>query len=204
MNKTRRRGRPVGPTRTREDILDVARRRFLADGYAGVTLRSLAQEAGVDAALISYHFGSKSGLFAASLQLPANPPEVLAAALAGPLEQLPERLLRAVLATWDDPERGAGLRVMAEGAVRDPEMRRLFREVIERELISRIADRLGGAAAERRAAAVAVQIAGLIFLRYVLQAEPVASLSADELVRHVAPALRAAAAGPPRRRAQLR
>jgi AcrR family transcriptional regulator len=59
MNKSRGRGRPKGTTSTRADILEVARRRFLAEGCDGVALRSIAKDAGVDVALISYHFGSK-------------------------------------------------------------------------------------------------------------------------------------------------
>ncbi|MCX4744276.1 TetR family transcriptional regulator [Kitasatospora sp. NBC_01287] len=64
-------------------ILDIARRRFLAEGYHAVTLRSIAAEAGVDLALISYFFGSEKGLFGAVLALAANPAEVLAQALTG-------------------------------------------------------------------------------------------------------------------------
>jgi AcrR family transcriptional regulator len=195
----RGRGRPSGPTQTRQDILAVARRRFLADGYDRVTLRSVAAEAGVDAALISYHFGSKRGLFAATMQLPVNPPDVIAAALPGPPAALPERLLGAVLGVWDDPERSAGLRALAQAAIREPEVARLFREMAAREMVGRIADHLGTADAPRRAAVVGSQIAGMIFLRYVLQLEPLASMPRDELVARMAPPLRAALAGPQRR-----
>lgn len=199
MNKGRGRGRPAGRTETRGDILAVARRRFLADGYARVTMRAVAAEAGVDAALISYHFGSKRGLFGAAMELPANPPEILAEALKGPLNTLPERVIRAVTAVWDDPARGPALRTLASAAVHDPEFGRLFREVVEREMIGRIADRLGAADASGRAAIVGSQIAGMIFLRYVLRIEPLASMPGDELAARMAPAMRVALAGPPRR-----
>lgn len=178
----------------------MARRRFLAEGYDTVTLRSVAEEAGVDPALISYHFGSKRGLFGACMQLPASPPELLSAALAGPLDTLPERLIRTVLAAWEDPEQGAALRALAQAAIREPEVARLFREVAEREMISRIAERLRGADATRRGALATSQVAGLIFLRYILQIEPLASMPADELVARMSPALRAALAGPAPRR----
>jgi AcrR family transcriptional regulator len=196
MNKSRGRGRPRGRTRTRADILDVARRRFLTDGYDRVTVRSIAAEAGVDPALISYHFGSKKGLFGAAMQLSANPPELLASALPGPLNTLPERLVHTVLDAWDDPERGASLRALAQAAIREPDVARLFREMAEREMVGRIAERLGGADASRRAAVAASQMAGLIFVRYVLRVEPLASMPADELAARVAPAMRAALAGP--------
>jgi AcrR family transcriptional regulator len=197
MNKPRPRGRPRQDTGSKELILAVARRRFLAEGYDRVTLRSIADEAGVDVALVSYHYGSKRGLFGAALELPANPPELLAEALAGPVNTLPERLLRTVLAAWDDPQRGAALRTLAGAALVDPEVSRLFREMAEREMIGRIAERLGGADASRRAALAASQVAGMIFLRYVLRLEPLASLPADELVARMSPPLRAALA--PRR-----
>jgi len=178
----------------------VARRRFLAEGYDKVTLRSIAQEAGVDVALVSYHYGSKRGLFGAALELPANPPELLAEALRGPLPTLPERLLRTVLAAWGDPVRGPALRALAQAALFDPEVSRLFREMAEREMVGRIAERLGGADASARASVAASQIAGMIFLRYVLRLEPLASLPVDELVARMAPPLRSALAGPERRR----
>ncbi len=196
MNKSRGRGRPRGRTETRTQIVEVARRRFLADGYDRVTMRSVAEEAGVDAALISYHFGSKHGLFGACMELPANPADMLASALAGPLQSLPERLVRTIVTTWDDAERGPALRAFAEAATREPEVARLFREMAEREMIAKIAERLGGPDATRRAGMAVSQMAGLIFTRYVIGIEPLASMPVDELIARLTPPLRAALAGP--------
>jgi AcrR family transcriptional regulator len=47
---------------TRTLILDAARRRLLADGYAGLSTRKVAAEAGVPLSQLHYHFGSKQGL----------------------------------------------------------------------------------------------------------------------------------------------
>ncbi|HAN29579.1 MAG TPA: TetR/AcrR family transcriptional regulator [Halieaceae bacterium] len=47
----------------RERILDVAEELFALRGYDGVTLRQIANNAGVDVALASYHFGKKLDLF---------------------------------------------------------------------------------------------------------------------------------------------
>jgi AcrR family transcriptional regulator len=47
---------------TRTAILDAARTRLLADGYAGLSTRKVAQEAGVPLSQLHYHFGSKSRL----------------------------------------------------------------------------------------------------------------------------------------------
>ena len=46
-----------------ERILDVAEELFAVHGYDGVTLRQIANGAGVDVALASYHFGKKLDLF---------------------------------------------------------------------------------------------------------------------------------------------
>lgn len=194
---SRARGRPRGPSTTREDILRIARRRFLAEGYQRVTLRSIAAEAGVDVALLSHYFGSKSGLFGATMQLAANPAEKLEEAIrGGDFATAPRRMLRTLIATWDDPVIGAGLRAMAEAATREPEVNRGLREMVERELIGRLADRIGGADATARAGVVASQMMGIIFGRYVLRVEPLASMPADELVLRAAPALQAAIRSP--------
>ena len=46
-------------------ILDAARARLLADGYAGLSTRKVADEAGVPLSQLHYHFGSKGGLILA-------------------------------------------------------------------------------------------------------------------------------------------
>jgi AcrR family transcriptional regulator len=43
-------------------ILEAARRRLLADGYAGLSTRKVAEEAQVPLSQLHYHFGSKQGL----------------------------------------------------------------------------------------------------------------------------------------------
>jgi AcrR family transcriptional regulator len=49
-------------------ILDAARSRLLADGYAGLSTRKVAEEAGVSVSQLHYHFGSKQGLVLALLE----------------------------------------------------------------------------------------------------------------------------------------
>ena len=201
MNKSRGRGRPRGTSTTRADILAVASRRFRADGYDRVTLRAVANDAGVDVALVSYYFGSKKGLFGAAMALTANPAELLVGEMTGPLNSLPERIVRTVVRAWDDPEAGSALRNFLEAVVREPHVARTFAEMVEKEMLPVIAVRLGGGAdATRRAATMTSQIAGLILTRYVLRVEPMASMTPEQLARWMAPALRAALAGPVRPR----
>ena len=51
--------------RGKERLLDAAEQLFAQRGFHGVSLRDITQMAGVDVALVSYHFGSKRALFAA-------------------------------------------------------------------------------------------------------------------------------------------
>jgi AcrR family transcriptional regulator len=48
-------------------ILDAARTRLLADGYAGLSTRKVANEAGVPLSQVHYHFGSKGRMVLALL-----------------------------------------------------------------------------------------------------------------------------------------
>ena len=61
-----------GATATR--ILAAARSRLLADGYAALSTRRVAEEAGVPLSQIHYHFGGKQGLVLELLEYENQPP----------------------------------------------------------------------------------------------------------------------------------
>jgi AcrR family transcriptional regulator len=169
---------------------------FLAHGYQAVTLRAVAADAGVDVALISYYFGSKRGLFGAAMALVANPAEVLAHVLAGDPATLSQRALRTMVTVWDSDEAGPALLAMVRNVVAEESFAALVKEVLEREVVDRVAERLGGGVQARtRAMAFCVQMAGVIMTRYLVRIEPIASMTVDEVVRHFGPPLRVALRG---------
>lgn len=55
--------RRAGGRSTRERILDAAERLFAQRGFHAVSVRDITQAAGVDVALVNYHFGGKQALF---------------------------------------------------------------------------------------------------------------------------------------------
>ena len=57
-----------GWTNTKEILLTHACRLFWSRGYSNVSVREIAKAAGVDVALIARYFGSKLGLFEATLE----------------------------------------------------------------------------------------------------------------------------------------
>src|SRR3954469_12565840 len=61
---------------TRADILAAARTRFGTDGYERTTLRAIAADVGVDAALVIRYFGSKQDLFAAAAEFTLDLPDL--------------------------------------------------------------------------------------------------------------------------------
>ncbi len=78
-----RTGRRAGDSGTREAILQAARAQFAERGYDGATIRAIAAAAAVDPALVHHFYGSKESLFAAAMQLPVIPSEVISAVMAG-------------------------------------------------------------------------------------------------------------------------
>jgi len=185
MNKTR--GRPRGNPDTKARITEAARELFLERGYKDTTVRAIAVSAGIDSALISYHFGSKQGLFSESLNLLCVQPGVLDQALQGNRAGLADRLLAAVTSMWD-----ATAPTENRMALQDDDTMRAFRSYLESELLVRIAEFLGGPDATQRATAAVGVIGGLIFTRYLNPIPSIAALNPVAVRRTFGPALQAA------------
>jgi AcrR family transcriptional regulator len=186
MSPSRPRGRRPGSSDSRERILAAARERFAAHGYDRTRIRDVAGDAAVDAALVHYFFGTKDQLFAAVMELPLRPVEIIEPVLAEGVEGLGERLLRQVLAIWDDASNRTALLAMLQGATARPEAATALREFLMREIIGRVAAAAGD---PLKANLVGSQVVGLIVARYVVQVQPLASLESEEVVRLVAPTL---------------
>lgn len=185
-----KRGRRPGPSTTRDGILAAARERFAGQGYDRVRMRDVAADAGVDVALVNYHFGSKDGLFAAALAMPTPLASLMADVLEqGDIDDFAERFLRRVLEVWDDPQTGGALVALVRSAMSHPPAAEQLRAFVQAELLARVAGRLQGPDADARAALFGSQLIGLLLYRHVLHVEPVASMARDELVRRAAPAL---------------
>jgi AcrR family transcriptional regulator len=187
---TRRGGRRPGASRTREAILAAAGRHFAENGYDRASLRAIAAEAGVDQKLIAHFFGSKQQLFVAAVGLPFNPGEVLPAILAGDPEALGERLAALLVSVLEAPELHLRLTGVVRAAASEPEVARMLREFLTRELFVPAADLLGTEDGPFRANLVGSQIVGLVMARYVLAVEPLASMPPKAVAAAIAPTLR--------------
>ena len=83
---------------TRQLLLDAAWRRFAHDGYAATTVRDIADEAGVNVALISRYFESKEGLFEACLAAAVDEIKRASGTVAG-LGEVPQAIARQIVGT---------------------------------------------------------------------------------------------------------
>jgi len=183
------RGRRPGAPDTRAAILAAARHGFAASGFARTSVRAIAAEAGVDPALVHHYFGTKDELFLAALELPVDPRQVLLPAVAdGGIDGAAERMLRAFLSVWDDPEIRVRLVAVFRGVV-EAEGERLLRDGFLPVVLEPVGVALGIDRPELRMPLVASQVVGLILLRYIIAVEPIASLSGDEVVAIYAPTL---------------
>ncbi len=63
-------GRPAGADseKVRADLLEAARQHFLKSEFKAVSLRQIADSAGVNPAMVNYYFGNKQGLYVAMVE----------------------------------------------------------------------------------------------------------------------------------------
>lgn len=153
---------------SRDSIHRAAAELFVRDGFAGTTVRGIAAAAGCDPALVIRHFGSKEGLFLATVSVSSELPRILA----GPIETLGRELVRFVLDASHTAAAG-NYRAMLTASDR-PEIKQRLRASMHDVFVGPLADRIGGAYPELRARLVAAQFAGLINA-YWLVADPVLS-----------------------------
>lgn len=185
---TAARGRRSGATASREHILDAARRLFAEHGFEGTSLRQVARAAGVDPAMVHHYFKGKDELFALSVELPADPEQVLSGVVDSDPERRGELVVRAVLRLWESPAQ-PGLVAFIRGTLGSRAKTILLREMVTRAVISRIMAGLPGSPEDLalRGDLVATQMVGLMMVRYVVRLEPLASAPAEDVVRLVAP-----------------
>ncbi len=191
----RPRGRRPAGENTRGALLDAARVEFTERGFDGATVRTIAQRAGVDAAMVNHWFGGKDGLFVAALEIPIDPVEVVSRVLAGDPEQAAARILRTFLSVWDTNGGGA-LTALVRSVASHEQAARMMREFVGRVIFGRVVGALAPDQVELRAALCGTQVVGLAMVRYVIRLEPLASADPDTIVAAIAPNLQRYLTGP--------
>ena len=197
-----RRGRRPGQNTTRQAVLDAARRRFAADGFKATTIRAIAADAGVDAALVMQFFRSKDELFGAVMSISPEVLSRIASAYSGPAESVGERVARAHLAVWesDQPDADA-LRAMLRGAIANEKANTLLREFIEARLSEGARQSASDSHdTEVRVALAASMLVGIVVGRQIVRVAVLAKEETEAIIGHIGPALQTILAPPPEAR----
>jgi AcrR family transcriptional regulator len=182
----KRSGRRPGPTESRNAIADAARTQFGELGYDRATFRGIAAAAGADPALVVHFFGTKDELFKAVMALPPIVAAAIEAAAEGPREGAGRRFAELVVRVLEEPVTRAIVVGRIRSAVSHPHAAELIRETGTRD-VARLTAAVGADRPETRAVLIGSQLVGVAFARYVVQVEPLASMSPSDLVDVLAP-----------------
>jgi len=183
----RRPGRRPAGSGTREAILEAARAAFTTHGYNGASIRQIAKGAGVDPALVHHYFGTKQGIFAEAMHFPFDPSVLIEQVLAGDRGQVGERLVRLFLTVWESEEARAPIVALIRSAVTHEQAAAMLREFVTEALVVKVAGELDVPDAALRPPLIGSQLIGLVFMRYIIKLEPLASADPETLVAAVAP-----------------
>jgi AcrR family transcriptional regulator len=183
-------GRRPGKADTRQEILDAARAAFAADGFGRTTIRRIASDAGVDPALVHHYFGTKSDLYAATIELGISPSVLSETLKQVPPDELGRHVVGMFFSVWGNPEIRARLLAILGGAMTGHEAGLgALREFLAENLLDGIVHLLDGDDRELRATLAASHLVGAAIVRYVVRLEPLASATEEEIIDLVSPAI---------------
>lgn len=186
--------RPGDPERTRTAILDAARRAFAASGFDRATIRAIAQDAGVDPALVIHHFRTKEALFAAAHRLPFDPTEVLDGLVDVPPDRRGAAIAQAFLRAMCAP--GSPAATLLTTAATHEAAARSLREFVQGAVIEHGRPYVTGPDAELRLALVSAQLIGIAAHRLVVGLPALVEPDLDALAAVVAPTIQRYLDGP--------
>lgn len=200
-------GRERGPRgargKMREQIKRVAESQFIARGYDGTTMRSIAKEAGCDPAMVSYYFGSKQRLFRNCFDLPLDPLQQILQLWEPGLEGIADRLLDFAFTLYEERLTKDRMKALMRALITDSETTQRFRAYMSENLLKGGAEVLNtlqiasgqevNEELETNFQALIEILMSMIYgvatMRYIVQLEPVASMERSELQNRLAPIL---------------
>lgn len=169
--------------------MQAARESFADKGFAATSIRAVARQAGVDAALVHHYFDSKDELFIEAMAIPVDPRRIAAQIVDGPRDQIGRRIATVFLGVWESPDGQQRMKALFRSVVTSDEVARMMREGITQMIIQPISQVLDVPDAQLRVGLVATQLVGVAVVRYLVGLEPVASVDIETLIDRLAPVL---------------
>lgn len=170
---------------TRAAILRAARHLLARQAHADITLKAVAERAGVSPPLILKYFGNKDALLARVMSFETD----AAALLDAPLEDLGRHMVRHVLVSQSERGTDPLLRIVfapLHGARGD-----IMRADFRAQVTERLTERLPGPEAGLRAELAVGALLGIGVMYGLARGTQVRSTAVDDLVDRYAPALQA-------------
>lgn len=177
--------------RTRNAILEAAKKQFADQGYERTTIRDIAALASIDPAMVMRYFGSKEELFARVAEFDLKLPDVTKL----DRDSIGEELILHFLALWEGERPNAGLPILLRSAASNEYAATKLRDLFTTQVVPAIARAGGKSGAAERAGLVSSQLLGLALCRYVLKLPPVVDASHDMIVREVGRTIQRYASG---------
>ncbi|WZH35520.1 MAG: TetR family transcriptional regulator [Microbacterium enclense] len=171
--------------RSREAILRAAAARFESDGFDRTTVRGIAADAGIDAAMIVRYFGGKENLFLAATSIDLDLPKLDA----DPGRGVGYALACHAVTLWGSETPGRALRILLRASTHDVEAAARIRDVFSAQVLPFLAE--DGSPSAVRASLVTSQILGYAFGRYVIGLEPLVDVDDDVIARGLGISLQA-------------
>jgi AcrR family transcriptional regulator len=168
---------------SRAAILLAARFMFARHAYSDITLKAVAEEAGVSAPLIVKYFGSKEQLFSRVLSFEEDTEALLDA----PLEELARHMVTLVLTSQAEGRGAAALRIVF--APLHSGHGDTLRANFKSQVIARLTARLTGPDAALRAELAAGMLLGLGVMYGIARGDAVRATPVAELADRYSPAL---------------
>jgi AcrR family transcriptional regulator len=157
---------------TRQRILEHARRRFALHGYAAVTVKAVADDAGVSPNLITRYFGGKDGLFLAASQVEIP----VSDSVEGERSGLGSRLAASIVRRWSGAPGEDPLLVLQRASGERPEAAEALASFLDTNSLEPLHRYLrdaglDDAVARDRAAAIDAFVLGVSTRRRILRSE---------------------------------
>ena len=187
--RTPRTGRRPGTSSSRQEILGAARRLFAERGYQGATMRAIAAEAGVDAALVVHFFGNKASLLAEAVEWPFDPAVEMPKLLVDGKRHVGRHLAELFVRTWDEEGTRNPILTVLRASIVEPQAAEMMGQFLRRRLFAPLVGELGSDHPDLRGNLAASQLIGLGLIRYVQRVEPLASAKPTDVVAWIGPTL---------------
>lgn len=165
---------------TRADLLAAAHLRFTREGYDHTTVRDIAGDVGVNAALIFRYFGSKEELFRAATAIPSIQMTDLRCL---PARNVPARLFQRAVETG--PSGAESLLTILLRSSTHHGVADQLRQHLADNVVSRLLELVDDPDAELRSDLFVALLVGIGLMRTIIGKKPLADATREELAPYV-------------------